>query len=390
MNAIHEGILLLMKSAVTGESYALPEGFLMDEAYEVIKRHNIVSLAYDGAVKCGVAKDLPVMQEMFRTYLRILMHSEGQMRAIDEVCRAFDASGIDYMPLKGCNLKNMYPKPELRQMGDADILIKKEQYDIIRPQMQKMGFTEVMESDHELVWKRKDLYLELHKHLIPSYNKDYYAYFGNGWRLAKKAEGTRYILAPEDEFIFIFTHFAKHYRDAGAGCRYVLDLWVYKRKHPGMDEAYITGELEKLQLKDFYENIMRLMKVWFEGAMPDEKSEFITGFILEGGTWGCREYRNLASEVKNANSTGSAKRGKVKTVLQAFFPSAQAISGLFPVLRKAPWLLPLFWPVRWVSTLLFRPENVRRRSRELRENTSDVVSAYHESLRYVGLDFNFK
>ena len=35
-----------------------------------------------------------------------------------------DENGIDYMPLKGACLKLIYPQPELRLMGDADILIK--------------------------------------------------------------------------------------------------------------------------------------------------------------------------------------------------------------------------------------------------------------------------
>lgn len=39
---------------------------------------------------------------------------------------AFDAGGIDYMPLKGSILKDLYPRHEMRMMGDADILIRME------------------------------------------------------------------------------------------------------------------------------------------------------------------------------------------------------------------------------------------------------------------------
>ena len=35
-----------------------------------------------------------------------------------------EENGIDYLPLKGYNLKKLYPKPELRTMGDADVLIR--------------------------------------------------------------------------------------------------------------------------------------------------------------------------------------------------------------------------------------------------------------------------
>lgn len=259
MNDVQRGLALLMKSAITGEACALPETFSMEKASDTIKRHKIATLAYDGAIRCGIERNLPEMQRLFQEYCRIMLHSEGQLRAVTEICRAFDENGIDYMPLKGCNLKRIYPKPELRQMGDADILVRKEQYARIRLILRSMGFEEGMESDHEWVWHRKDLYLELHRRLIPSYNEDYYAHFGDGWRLAKCSQGTRYALSREDEFIFIFTHFAKHFRDGGAGCRYVLDLWVYRRQYPDMDEGYIRGELERLQLNEFYENICRIV-----------------------------------------------------------------------------------------------------------------------------------
>ena len=125
------------------------------------------------------------------------------------------------MLLKGTLLKEMYPKKELRAMGDADILIKTEQYDKIKPIMQGLGFEERTESDHELIWRKPQLLLELHKKLIPSYNKDYYAYFGDGWQLGKPNSNFphRFEMSDEDQMIYLFTHFAKHYRDAGIGIR---------------------------------------------------------------------------------------------------------------------------------------------------------------------------
>ena len=141
------------------------------------------------------------MKMLFQHYCRSLQHSEGQMKAVEQLCEAFDAEGIAYMPLKGCLMKRLYPSPELRPMGDADILIRPEQYERIRLVVEKLGYDEQVESDHELIWHRKDLNLELHKRLIPSYNRDYYRYFGDGWNLAKVERGTRYMMTCEDEYI---------------------------------------------------------------------------------------------------------------------------------------------------------------------------------------------
>ena len=90
------------------------------------------------------------------------------------------------MPVKGTIIKFWYKKPELRYMTDADILIKTEQYDKIKPVLQELGFSEVAESLCEIIWDKSNrLHLELHKSLIPPTDEDFYAYFGSGWNYAK-------------------------------------------------------------------------------------------------------------------------------------------------------------------------------------------------------------
>ena len=309
---------------------------------------------------------------------------------IERVCAEFDGAGIDYMLLKGCNLKQLYPKPELRLMGDADILIRTGQYNLIRPIMQKLGFTERAESDHELIWNTKMLQLELHKRLIPSYNKDYYRYFGDGWNLAKPFYGTRFEMEKEDEFIYLFTHFAKHYRDGGIGCRHVTDLWVYRRAYPNLDEAYINAELNKLQLLEFYQNIQTLIAAWFEDSEWDEKTQFITDFIFESGSWGEHKTHIISAGVKAAKDAGSVTRGKVKRATRMLFPTALDMRQKYPILRRLPFLLPICWLIRWITAVLFRRKNIQRQRRALTISTVDEIKTYQQALDYVGLDFHFK
>lgn len=390
MDALQQGIVTLIRGSLTGEQLALPERFDLETAYSQIVRHGIVALAYDGAVKCGVDKKLPVMQKLFHGYCRCLQRSEAQLRAIERICVAFDEAGIDYMPLKGCNLKMLYPKPELRVMGDADILVRTAQYIQIRPVMQVLGYEEQLESNHELIWNSRDLHLELHKRLIPSYNEDYYRYFGDGWRLAKRQKGTRYAMTQEDEYIYIFTHFAKHYRDGGIGCRHVTDLWVYRRACSQMDEQYIAAELDKLQLLEFERNIRRLTEVWFEDRGSDEKTDFIADFIFRSGSWGSAEAHTVSAGVKSASEAGSVTGGRARRVLQAAFPSAEALQNRYPVLRKYPALLPAIWPVRMITAALFRRDNIRKQRETIACATVEKIESYQQALNYVGLDFHFR
>lgn len=387
MNVTQQGIVTLLRSAITGEALQLPEDFAMENIMELVRSHGMYTLAYDGAVCCGVDRKDPAMQRLFQTYVKSLMKSEAQMREISRIFAAFDGQGIDYMPLKGCNMKARYPKPELRVMGDADILIRMEQYEKILPIMESLGFEAKLESDHELVWQNAGLYVELHKRLIPSYNEDFYAYFGDGWQLGKRREGTRYSMTAEDELVYLFTHFAKHYRDGGIGCRHVVDLWVFLRGNPELDEAAVKAELERLQLLEFYGNIRRLMAVWFEDAPGDEKMDFITDFIFSSGSWGEWECHVVSQSVRNAKAAPVG--GRLLYIWRLAFPGVDVLKNKYTVLQKAPWMLPLVWIYRPFYKVFCEWGTLKSRKRDFDVLSPENIRSRQDALNYVGLDYNF-
>jgi len=393
MNTTKTGIIILIKCAITGESLTLPEGFYLQDAYDEIVRHSIGPMAYTGAALCGIPKDDHVMKKLFAIYIKQMMKSEAQMSEAARVFKAFDENGIDYLPLKGLNLKGLYPKPELRQMGDADILIKEEQYPVIKGIVERLGFEFKYESDHELVWINDKLFMELHKHLIPSYNKDYYEYFAKGWQLAwpaNTADSPRHkFKSAEDEFIFIFTHFAKHYRDGGIGLRHIIDLWVYMNAYPEMDEAYIDAILERLQLLEFYNNILGLIDAWFKGGRPNEKTDFISEYIFSSGNWGGLDAHLLSAIVKETQtSTADQEYNKARHILRRAFPDKEFMVSYFPFLKKCPFVYPVFWPVRHVHALLFKRDSIKRQWDTY--TAVDQINSFEDALAHVGLRFNFK
>ena len=50
MDATKRGIILLIKSAITGEALSLPEGFSIQIAAPILKKCGLVTLGYAGAV----------------------------------------------------------------------------------------------------------------------------------------------------------------------------------------------------------------------------------------------------------------------------------------------------------------------------------------------------
>ena len=388
MNTSQRAIINLLKSAITGEVLSLPGDFDLEAAYPELRAHQMESLLYEGAVRCGVNRQLPIMQQLFRGYCAVLLKSEGQLRALSRITAAFEEHGIDHMLLKGSKMKALYPKAELRHMSDADVLIRMEQYDQIIPVMESLGFRQKSETDHELVWVADGLYLELHKRLIPSYNKDFYAYFGDGWKLALPTKGHSYTMAPEDEFIYLFTHYAKHFRDGGIGCRHVVDLWVYLRANPAMDLERIREELKELYLLKFFENTLALLDAWFGSREVDDKIRCMTDYIFASGSYGKMDKKALSAAIRESDST-KATDGKLHYVLSQAFPNVKMLEGKYTVLKKAPWMLPAVWVYRPFYKLLRERDDVLKHKKKLESITTEGMTEHKKLLNYMGLDYHF-
>ena len=390
MDKLQKVVLNVIKAALKQQESQLNDNFDFDKVFSIAKKHQITVMVYYGLINCGVDSNSPVMQKLFMHTCQNVAVSGQQMYAIDQIFSAFDENQIDYMPLKGTLLKQLYPKPEMRSMGDADILIKEEQYKSIKPIMEKLGYSERVESNHELIWNKKGSYIELHKRLIPSYNKDYFAYYGDGWQLAKVKDGTRFSMTDEDQMIYLFTHFAKHYRDAGIGLRHILDLWVYRNSKPDLDEDYIMTELQKLQLYDFYDNIVKTLAVWFDGAGSNEITDFITNVIFSSGVYGKENVLNISQALKSSKATKSIKFIKIKKVFKSVFIPYKRMCVKYPFLEKLPFLLPIMWIVRTFHIILFKSKKLEQYNISMNEISQTAIDNYQYGLNLVGLDFNFK
>ncbi len=383
MTSLKQGIINIIKSAITGEKLSLPEDFSVKEAITVAKKHQIINLFYYGALNCGISPSDPNMLSVFNIVCANISRNERQTYEYGRISEAFENHGIDYMPLKGLGIRKLFPREDMRIMGDIDILIRNGQYAEINSLMTELGYSDINESNHEHIWKKGQVIIELHKKLIPSYVKDYYKYFGDGWQFAQKvADGkTLHQMKAEDDYIYIFSHFAKHYRDSGIGIRHLVDIWVCRKEMKGLDYNYIYKELDKLHLKEFYCNVSKTVDALFENGENNRMTDTIADYIFESGPYGTK-MRKLISN--RANSANGSKTGEAMSIV--FLP-LENMQLEYPVLKKAPFLLPVFWIARGFRTLLFRKERIKKNVKQLEMVTDNDVKDYKEFMSYVGLDF---
>lgn len=383
----------VIKATLTGATVDPEEFRGMDVDYQKLLKlsvkHQITPMVFQGLY--AITGEFEGIEKYYDYTFSLMCHDQAQRNYLQQIQKVFTDGDIDYMLLKGSSIKPLYPSPEMRVMGDMDILIKEEQYPQIQKLMPQTGLHEEYESNHELVWKNDDgILVELHKKLIPSYNDDYYAYYSAPWEKAVLQEGSRYAMTAEDEYIYIFTHMTKHYRDGGIGLRHIIDIWFYRLCHPEMDMQYIYAELDKVGLRKFHENITATTRVWFDGEPETPLSAYITERIIESGAYGLKEKCEMAGAARLSAQDTSTSAAQRHRLLWLIFLPYDGMKTKYPVLERAPVLLPLMWVVRWVQALTTKKGNLSSHMESVKKINAETVDAYTKELEAVGLQFDLK
>lgn len=388
MEKLQREFLSILKSGLTGEKTEVSVTFDSIEALKLAVKHKVEVLFYYGIKNSGIYTESEVWEILRERVIDIKAKQVRQDTACKELYEKFRENNISFMPLKGAVMKNIYPKADMRYMGDVDILIKDEQYPVIKEIMTEQGYSFKVENSHDYVWEKEDvLYAELHKELVPLYNRDYHAYFNDGWKLAKTETENGFVMSDEDFFIYIFTHLANHYRNSGIGIKHFIDIWLFIKEKPDIDKEYIENEIRKIGLFDFIRNVADLLSVWFEDGEETEKTDFMTNWIFSKGAYGNPMNISTSMALRKVKDSGTEQGLKARLYLKRLFLPYKNMCRQYPVLRKAPYLLPVFWAARITKALLFKRDRIMGEKERIDGLDKEKVEEYRKNLDYVGLDF---
>lgn len=391
LSSFEKGIITLLNNALKGEGNQLPEDFDYSNVYEFGVKHQILPMLFYGGATDPKFLAGENGSKMMISSMQLTAISENQLSEIDRVCKEFDKNGVDYLKLKGSIIKRLYPQHEMRVMSDSDILIRENQMDKIEKILINLGYKFYCSSDHEWIWQGDVITFEFHLRVVASYQKDFYAFFGDGWKLSKRKneETSEYVMSLEDEFLYLFTHLAKHYRDAGIGIKHLTDIYLFLKHYTDLDMDYIYTSLDKMHLLEFYKNIQKTLEVWFEGKECDEVSKFITAKIFDDGVYGTLVNSLKADALKFSKGTDEKGAKRKKKIYMIFLPYNR-MCAVFPILRKVPILLPFLWIYRLIRVVLFRKDNIKKLNEEVENYSQGEIDEYKVELNYVGLDYNFE
>jgi hypothetical protein len=358
-------LIKLLKAILHGQNPpSVPLDLNLNRLYKLSAWHSVANMAYYGLIKVRPLLSSNDIHPFLDARNKALVKEARQELEVEMILAALEQSGIKYMPLKGYILKRFYPQPDMRLMADIDILIEADQLKKAHDIMISLGYSaEHIGGNHDVYYKKPVMNVELHRALIPEGVSDLYSYFGNGWNRVKLKTGYcyRYEMSPEDFYIYLLGHMAKHFRGSGIGIRSIMDIWVYKQHYRNqLDWQYINSELTKAGLDGFAASMQSLSEYWFNGKAGNDSDKNLAAFTRTNGTYGTKRNFTINKLITSKKTRDSYNKAKTKYILWILFPNLEHMTILFPFLRKMPAALPFCWIFRGIRTLVFRRSNIKR------------------------------
>ena len=149
-----------------------------------------------------------------------------------------------------------------------------------------------------------------------------------------------------------------------------MDVYIFRRATEGkLDCAYIEQEIEKLGLSDFLHTIEELAAVWFGNKVGQlsASAEEMAFYILSGSTYGSKDLYSVGTVREYMSKGKSLKSARRWYYLSMVFLPASQMARMYPVLKKAPFLLPVCWVCRWIRILVKTPANIVLQYRHVKQ-----------------------
>jgi len=297
---------------------------------------------------------------------------ECRKRAVSEIESCLNAEGIRYMPLKGAVIASLYPVPELRTMGDIDILVDVENMDRVAEFMKRLGYSLHIETPCVYEFSRGLLVFEFHSRAI-------YEDIGNGTDAAAffdsffehaTCDGLKYTPDAAFHYAYLAAHTAKHIVNRGCGFRAFADMALAARELKNSPEAAerALGYLSSLKLSDFESICSALCVRWFglellsaPAELTDEFYDETTVKVLKDGVFGksnpdsINEHGEVA---KSMRSEGAEYRRAASSYFWGrLFPSYEEMRYVdsYKFIDGRKWLTPLAWFKRFFVSLFTKP-----------------------------------
>lgn len=307
-----------------------------------------------------------------------------QQRELDAILARFETEHITILPLKGCVIKQLYPKPEMRYMSDTDLLFDPAQAVSVQAALEELGCTtdRFAQGETDLYSSPMRMNYELHRSLQnEGFNDNSRRFLDGLLTCAGPKAGCKYVLElpKEEHYAYLLCHFVKHLLNGGVGVRQVMDIYICRHGW-SFDEERLAALLRELELTDFAATLERLADHWFGSGAGDAVTDELGAYIFGSGTFGTDEQR-VADRMLKEQNTGN----RAVYVIRRLFPGYDLMKNYFPKLKNAPVLLPFYWLLRILRGIFCRKRKLSNEIDTVFRTTEETLKERTSFYRRCGL-----
>lgn len=332
----------------------------INDLYALSKGHNLAPIVFSMIKDKVNSDDNKSIYKAFQdSFYDAIVRYDTQKEIIDEMTSLFEINHIKYVLFKGAQIKEYYPTPELRVMGDVDVLIEKEQRNNAKALLTKNGFEIITSNGPVYSYKKDDVLIEVHTKIISgkvgSANAE--DYFENAIDNAA-FNGYYGSFNPNYHFEYLITHIAHHFWFYGAGVKLICDLAVMLKKYD-IDLDLVINNLGDIHLDKFAKIIISICYKWFGiGKEYDVDTEETENFLLNYGAFG--NVNRNKSAVISRKALEEGKNSSLAIKLGLLFPSYKKMKNIpyMTFMEGRPYLLPAGWIYRIFYNYKYKKEFV--------------------------------
>ena len=309
----------------------------------------IVGVVYQGILKGG--KELEIPFDALMEWVGYAQQIEAQNRLVNQRCieiaAAFRKDGFETCILKGQGNAAMYPSPLLRNPGDIDLWVRRQNNDErqsnrltsssrqkdIRTEIKEIiGFVKERNPEARALYHHIDLDefkgVEVEVHYRPSfmnspiYNhrlQKWFRYHTESTDTAELADGVGRINVPNWEFnvVFQLSHVYNHLLHEGIGLRQIIDYYYLLRQSNDIRQSNrLTDSFRQKDIRTEIGDTLRYLGLWeIAGAMmwvlnevlgleekyliapkDERRGRLLLAEIMKGGNFGFYDVENQRAD----------------------------------------------------------------------------------------------
>lgn len=373
MNKINDALIKLLSASTDCHASQIVEldAEEWEKLYKEAIEHQIHLLIFSEANKYG-SKVNPTLFDNWRknTIFHVLQLNQ-RFAVVGSLLDELKDANVPILVLKGLHYKYLYREPDLRIMGDIDLLTDQQSLDVAIKVIESFGYirrTDKIDPKHVEFFHKEYIYIELHFALFTEVKRKIALSFNSEiWNSAYYFKaGDMSFLVPShvNQMLYCCIHMTNHFGKGGFGLRQLSDFNLLVRQVEDENElALLLEQAHRYGIGRFVEVMLYICGKLFGLRVPDaiismhsgdkEYIDRMIDAILDSGAFGGKD-RKITSNRSLATYIYQGGENVKISGLRYIFPPRASLSGTYSYAQRYAILLPVAWVHRLLNNIARR------------------------------------